>query len=110
MSELDFWMLFFPCECVDDILTYTNANLRVKQKKITKGELYKNIMIGLLYAMTLGVLRQRRDYWSTEGLFLHLHLDVDSGWDCIALSKFFRHFPLQTRHVMMTAGVPPEDW
>ena len=23
-------------------------------------------MIGLLYAMTLGVLRQRRDYWSTE--------------------------------------------
>ena len=24
------------------------------------------MVIGFLYAMTLGVLRQRRDYWSTE--------------------------------------------
>ena len=64
MSELDYWMLF-PCECIDDILKYTNANLRDRRKKVTKGELYK--VIGFLYAMTLGVLRQRQDYWSTEG-------------------------------------------
>ena len=28
MSELDYWILFFPSECIDDILRYTNANLR----------------------------------------------------------------------------------
>ena len=64
MSKLDYWMLFFPTECIDDILHYTNANLCDRRKKITKGELYK--VVGFLYAMTLGVLRQRRDYWSTE--------------------------------------------
>ena len=68
MSELDYWMLFFPCESTYDILNFTNANLRDRRKRVTKGELYK--VIGFLYAMTLGVLRQRQDYWSTEdGLF-----------------------------------------
>ena len=43
MSELDYWMLFFPSECIDDILRYTNANLRDQRKKIIKGELYHTI-------------------------------------------------------------------
>ena len=49
MSELDSWMLFFPCECIDDVLNYTNSNLHDRMKRITKGELYK--VIGILYAM-----------------------------------------------------------
>ena len=86
MSELAYWMLFFPCESTDDILNFTNANLRDRRKRVTKGELYK--VIGFLYVMTLGVLRQRRDYWSTEdGFFLLLHLDIGLGWDCIALRR-----------------------
>ena len=60
MSELDYRMLFFPSECIDDILCYTNANIRDQRKRVTKGELYK--VIGFLYAMTLGVLKQRWDY------------------------------------------------
>ena len=64
MSELDYWMLFFPCKCIDDVLNHTNINLCDRRKRITKGVLYK--VIGMLYAMTLCVLRQRQDYWSTE--------------------------------------------
>ena len=40
----------------------------VTEERGLRKEKYK--VIGFLYAMTLGVLRQRRDYWSTEdGLF-----------------------------------------
>ena len=63
MSVLDFWQLFFPSKSIGEILQETNARLKPRQKRITKGELYKAIR--LLYAVTLVVRKQRRDYWPT---------------------------------------------
>ena len=39
MSLLDFWLLFFPSESIGEILQETNARLKSRQKRITKGEL-----------------------------------------------------------------------
>ena len=63
ISVLDFWPLFFRSESIGEILQETNARLKSRQKRITKGELYK--AIGLLYALTLDVRTQRWDYWAT---------------------------------------------
>ena len=46
-----------------EILQQTSARLKSRQKRITKGELFK--AIGLLYALTLDVRRQHWDYWAT---------------------------------------------
>ena len=57
----DFWLFkVFPSESIGEILQETNARLKSRQKRITKGELCKAIR--LLYAVTLDVRRQRRDY------------------------------------------------
>ena len=56
--------MFFHSESIGEILEETNARLKSHQKCITtEGELYK--AIGLLYALTLDVRRQRWDYWDT---------------------------------------------
>lgn len=68
LSELDIWLLFFPSEEIEHILACTNAHIRDKRKLVTKQEFYK--VLGLLYAMSINVLHQRRDYWSpAEGIF-----------------------------------------
>ena len=54
----------FPCECIDNILHYTNTSLCDQNKKVIKREFYK--VIGFSYATILGILRQRQDFWSTE--------------------------------------------
>ena len=63
MSGLDFWLLFFRSKSIGEILQEANARLKSHQKRITKGGLYK--AIGLLYALTLDVRRQRWDYCAT---------------------------------------------
>ena len=60
LSVIDFWLLFFPSNSTDEILHYTNAQLRSRQKLITNGQLYK--FCSLLYAMTLDIRTQRREY------------------------------------------------
>lgn len=68
LSELDFWLLFFPSNDINHILACTNAHLREKRKQVSKHAFYK--VIGLLYAMSLNVLGVRRDYWSqNDGLY-----------------------------------------
>lgn len=64
-KEIDFWMAFFPTEDIENIMRYTNDNLRERRKHITKGEFFK--VIGMMYAMTLNIRRTRREYWSNEG-------------------------------------------
>ena len=60
LSVIDFWLLYFPSNSTDEILHYTNAQLRSRQKLITNGQLYK--FCSLLYAMTLDIRTQRREY------------------------------------------------
>ncbi|XP_050298561.1 piggyBac transposable element-derived protein 4-like [Anthonomus grandis grandis] len=71
MTELDFWLAFFPSEDIDLIIQSTNARLRERQRAVTKGDLYK--ALGIIYVMTLNSLHTKhtkREYWSTEsGLF-----------------------------------------
>lgn len=62
-KELNYWKLFFPTEKVGWILECINENLRDHRKAVTIKELYK--VFGLLYAMTINTLPNRRDYWST---------------------------------------------
>ena len=37
LSVIDFWLLFFPSNSTDEILHYTDAQLRSRQKLITNG-------------------------------------------------------------------------
>ena len=106
MSVLDFWLLYFPSESIGEILQETNARLKSRQKRITMGELYK--AIGLLYAVTPDVHRQRRDYWPLRALmtyFQHQHSVFISEWVELALSKYWQLFLLVQLMMAQTRGL-----
>lgn len=69
LSEMEFWLMYFSSYDFNHIVAYTNAHLRDRRKLISKQEFLK--VLGLLYAMSVNVLRVCRDYWSTntDGLF-----------------------------------------
>ena len=109
MSVLDFWLLFFPSESIGEILQETNARLKSRQKRITKGELYKAIR--LLYMLrhlpcgcpqaTSGLLATAR----ADDLFPTPAFGVQSEWVELALSKYWQLFLLVQLMMAQTRGL-----
>jgi hypothetical protein len=86
---LFYFLLMFPLAYVDSIVSFTNSSMRDNQRSMDSKSLF--IVLGLLLAMTLQRLPNKRDYWQKSESELFPSPDFGRFMHYSHFSHFLRH-------------------